>query len=118
METAVWIDPKVKSLLEKEYVLITLFVDDKAKLPKPFEVNDAGKSRTLETVGEKWSYLQRHKFGSNAQPFYVLLDHGGKPLAKSYGFSEDVEKFITFLENGLTEFEKRQKVDEQQKEIQ
>lgn len=109
METAVWIDPKVKSLLEKDYVLITLYVDDKAKLPHPITVNDGGKSRTLKTIGDKWGYLQRHKFGANAQPFYVLLDPDGNPLAKSYEFNESIKDFIAFLENGLKEFEKRNK---------
>ncbi|MCD7973320.1 MAG: thioredoxin family protein [Candidatus Azobacteroides sp.] len=101
METAVWIDPRVKNLLEKEYVLITLFVDDKAALPEPITVNDGGKQRTIKTVGDKWSYLQRHKFGANAQPFYVLLDYEGNPLSKSYGFSENISDFINFLQGGL-----------------
>ena len=109
MEAAVWIDPKVKSLLEKDYVLITLFVDDKAKLPQPITVNDGGKTRTLQTVGDKWGFLQRHKFGANAQPFYVLLDTDGNPLAKSYEFNESIKEFISFLEGGLVEFEKRKK---------
>jgi len=109
MEAAVWIDPKVKSLLEKDYVLITLFVDDKAKLPQPITVNDGGKTRTLQTVGDKWGFLQRHKFGANAQPFYVLLDTDGNPLAKSYEFNESIKGFTLFLESGLDEFEKRKK---------
>ena len=106
MEAAVWVDPRVKDLLEKEYVLISLFVDDKASLPAPIKVTDAGKDITLKRVGDKWSYLQRHKFGANAQPFYVLLNNDGNPLAKSYDFNESVADFIDFLEAGLKEYKK------------
>jgi thiol:disulfide interchange protein DsbD len=104
MEAAVWTDPKVKELLEKQYVLITLMVDDKTKLPAPVTIEEDGKKRDLKTVGDKWSYLQRYKFGANAQPFYVLLDHDGKPLSASYAYNEDVSKYIRFLEEGLKNF--------------
>lgn len=106
MEAAVWTDPHVKDLLEKEYVLITLFVDDKASLHEPIKVNDAGKMRTLKTIGDKWAYLQRHKFGANAQPFYVLLNNNGKPIAKSYGFDESIEEFTKYLRSGLEEYKR------------
>lgn len=106
MEAAVWTDPRVKRLLEKDYVLITLMVDDKTKLPSPIEIEEHGKVRRLKTVGDKWSYLQRSKFGANAQPFYVLLDGKGKPLGPSYAFDEDVSKYVRFLENGLKQFAK------------
>jgi thiol:disulfide interchange protein DsbD len=101
MEASVWTDSKVKKLLEKDYVLITLFVDDKTKLPQPIEIEEHGKIRKLKTIGDKWSYLQRSKFGANAQPFYVLLNGDGKPLASSYAYNEDVPKYIQFLTNGL-----------------
>ena len=104
MEAAVWTNPHVKGLLEKDYVLISLYVDDKASLPSPMKVTDAGKTITLKTVGDKWSYLQRHKFGANAQPFYVLLDNEGNPVAKSHGYKEDVKGFVNFLETGLNEY--------------
>ena len=106
MEAAVWTDPHVKDLLEKDYVLISLFVDDKAPLPSPIKVTDAGKIITLKTVGDKWSYLQRRKFGANAQPFYVLLGNDGNPVAKSYGYDENVKEFVDFLELGLKEYKK------------
>lgn len=106
MEAAVWTDPKVKQLLENDYVLITLFVDDKTKLPEPIIIQEHGKTRKLKTVGDKWSYLQRSKFGANAQPFYVLLNNEGMPLAPSYAFSEDVSKYIKFLETGLKNYKK------------
>lgn len=101
MELSVWTDPKVNKLLNEDYVLITLYVDDKAKLPEPVKVTENGTERTLRTVGDKWSYLQRSKFGANAQPFYVLLDNEGKPLNKSYSYDEDIQKYIDFLETGL-----------------
>lgn len=107
MEAAVWTDPKVKQLLEEKFVLITLMVDDKTKLPEPIEINENGKKRTLKTVGDKWSYLQRHKFGANAQPFYVILDGDGGLLSPSYAYNEDVPAYIRFLNNGLTNFENR-----------
>ena len=74
MEASVWTDPKLKQMLENDYVLITLMVDDKTKLPQPIEIQENGKTRKLKTIGDKWSYLQRSKFGSNAQPFYILLN--------------------------------------------
>ena len=108
MEASVWTDPKVKQMLENDYVLITLMVDDKTKLPQPIEIQENGKTRKLKTIGDKWSYLQRSKCGSNAQPFYILLNDEGQPLGPSYAFNEDVSKYIQFLQNGLKEFKKEQ----------
>ena len=108
MEASVWTDPKVKQMLENDYVLITLMVDDKTKLPQPIEIQENGKTRKLKTIGDKWSYLQRSKFGSHAQPFYILLNDEGQPLGPSYAFNEDVSKYIQFLQNGLKEFKKEQ----------
>ena len=108
MEASVWTDPQVKQMLENDYVLITLMVDDKTKLPQPIEIQENGKTRKLKTIGDKWSYLQRSKFGSNAQPFYILLNDEGQPLGPSYAFNEDVSKYIQFLQNGLKEFKKEQ----------
>ena len=104
MELAVWTDPKVSSMLTEDYVLITLFVDDKTKLPQPMKIVENGTERTLRTVGDKWSYLQRSKFGANAQPFYVLLDNEGKPLNGSYSYDEDIDKYVEFLEKGLRNY--------------
>ena len=109
MEASVWTDPKVKQLLEKDYVLITLMVDDKTKLPHPIEIEEHGKVRKLKTIGDKWSYLQRSKFGANAQPFYILLNDEGQPLGPSYAFNEDVSKYVQFLENGLKTFKEQSK---------
>ena len=107
MEASVSTDPKVKQILEKDYVLITLIVDDKTKLPEPITIEEHGKTRKLKTIGDKWSYLQRSKFGANAQPFYVLLDEKGEPLGPSYAFNEDVPQYIQFLQNGLKVFKEQ-----------
>ena len=109
MEASVWIDAEVKKLLEQDYVLITLMVDDKKPLAKPMVVQEDGHEVKLRTIGDKWSYLQRVKFGANAQPFYVLLDHQGKPLAPSRAYDEDVPAYISFLKGGLSEFASRTK---------
>ena len=107
MEAAVWTDANVKGMLENDYVLITLMVDEKAPLPQPLEVEENGQKIKLRTVGDKWSYFQRMKFGANAQPFYVLLDHQGKPLAPSRAYDEDIPAYLDFLKGGLNEFSKR-----------
>lgn len=106
MEAAVWTDPTVKHILENDYVLITLMVDDKTKLSNPIMINENGRDRKLKTIGDKWSYLQRSKFGANAQPFYILLDGDGNPLSSSYAYNENVSKYISFLQNGLKRFQK------------
>lgn len=106
MEAAVWTDPKVKELLEKQFVLITLMVDDKSKLPAQITIEEDGKNRNLKTVGDRWSFLQRHKFGANAQPFYIILDNDGKPVSPSYAFNENVSAYVQFLENGLNNYQK------------
>ena len=106
MEAAVWTDPRVADKLRNDYVLISLYVDDKTPLAEPFEVTDAdGQTKTLRTVGAKWSYLQSHKFGANAQPFYVELDPTtGKPLNGSRAYDEDIDKYLEFLNQGLAQY--------------
>lgn len=106
MEAAVWTDPQVASIMTNDYVLIQLFVDDKTPLPAPIVVNVNGKEQKLRTVGDKWGYLQSSKFGANAQPFYVLLDHQGKPLSQSYAFDDNVDHYLNFLKNGLAQYKK------------
>lgn len=106
MEASVWTDPRVKSILENDYVLITLMVDDKTRLPEIIEVEENGKITKLKTIGDKWSYLQRHKFGANAQPYYIALDTDGKVISPSYAFDQDVSKYIQFLDVGLANFKK------------
>lgn len=106
MEAAVWTDPKVSKLMTDDYVLITLYVDNKEPLPEHIKVMENGKERTLRTVGDKWSYLQRSKFGANAQPFYVLIDNEGRPLNKSYSYDEDIDKYVDFLQTGLDNYKK------------
>ena len=105
MEAAVWTDPEVADMLTKDYVLISLYVDDKTPLQEPFEVKDAeGNTKTLRTVGAKWSYLQSSKFGANAQPFYVILDANGKPLSGSRAYDEDISAYIQFLKQGISHY--------------
>ena len=106
MELAVWTDSKVSDIINNDYVLITLYVDNKTLLTSPVKVTENGRERTLRTVGDKWSYLQRVKFGANAQPFYVLIDNEGRPLNKSYSYDEDIPKYIEFLQTGLENYKK------------
>ena len=106
MEASVWTDPRVKELLDNEYILITLMVDDKTRLPEIIEVEENGRTTRLKTIGDKWSYLQRHKFGANAQPYYIALDHHGRPLSPSYAYDENIERYIDFLQTGLNNFKK------------
>jgi thiol:disulfide interchange protein DsbD len=106
MEASVWTDPRVKQLLEEKFVLITLMVDDKSKLPAPISITEDGKKRTLKSIGDKWSYLQRYKFGANAQPFYVILNGDGKLLSPSFAYNEDASAYVRFLEAGLKNYHK------------
>jgi thiol:disulfide interchange protein DsbD len=108
MEAAVWTDPEVADRLTKDYVLISLYVDDKTPLTEPMEVTDAqGNTKTLRTVGAKWSYLQSMKFGANAQPFYVIIDPvTGRPLTGSRAYDEDIQKYLGFLKEGLEKYRK------------
>ena len=108
MEAAVWTDPQVAGLMKEKYVLITLYVDEKTPLPQKLTVHENGTDVTLRTVGDRWSYLQRSKFGANAQPFYVLLDNSGHPLTGSYSYNEDIPAYRHFLETGLNNYKSRQ----------
>lgn len=107
MEAAVWTNNQVRNLIDKDYVLISLYVDDKTPLPETIEVQENGKTTKLRTVGDRWSYLQRTKFGANAQPFYVLLDGNGDPLTVSRSYDENVGAYLNFLQTGLKNFADR-----------
>ena len=110
MEAAVWTDPDVKSSIDNDYVLITLMVDEKKELPAPIKVTEKdGTERTLRTYGDKWSYLQRSKFGANAQPFHVIVDNEGHPLAAPFVYKEDVPGYKNFLQTGKDNYAKKQK---------
>ena len=106
MEASVWSDDRVIDIMRDDYIVASLYVDDRTPLAKPFEVEVNGKKIMLETVGDKWTYLQGHRFGANAQPFYVLVDGDGNPLCGSYSFNLDVDAYIDFLEKGLKKFDK------------
>ena len=105
MEAAVWTDAEVARRLTDDYVLISLYVDDKTPLQEPIEVEINGQKRTLHTVGDKWSYLQATKFGANTQPFYVLLNNDGQPLGPSRSYDEDIQEYIHWLDAGLTKYQ-------------
>jgi len=108
MEAAVWPDAKVRQLMTKDYVLISLYVDDKTPLPETIEVTETdGSTSKLRTIGDKWSYLQRYKFGAQTQPFYVLVDHDARPMAGSYSYDENINQYIQWLQRGLEEFKTR-----------
>jgi thiol:disulfide interchange protein DsbD len=107
MEAVVWTDPRVADKLMNDYVLISLYVDDKTPLPAPVEVTDRqGNKKTLRTVGAKWSWLQSQRFGANAQPFYVLLDNNGRPLTGSRAYDEDIQGYLDFLDQGLRRYKR------------
>ncbi len=106
MEAAVWTDPLVADKLNDDVILISLYVDDKTPLAAPFDVVENGKKRTLRTVGDKWSYLQRSKFGANAQPFYVIIDNEGNPLGGSYSYDENISHYLEFLNKGISNYKK------------
>jgi thiol:disulfide interchange protein DsbD len=106
MESSVWTDATVAEKLTGDYVLITLYVDDKTPLPEPITLQENGSETILRTIGDKWSYLQRSKFGANAQPFYVLLDNEGLPLAASRSYDEDVQAYLRFLNEGLERYKR------------
>ncbi len=104
MEAAVWTDGDISKIINEKFVLVTLFVDDKTPLKELIIINENGIERKLRTKGDKWSYLQRYKFGANAQPYYVLLDNEGNPLGSPYAYDEDIEKYQRFLESGLSRY--------------
>jgi len=104
MEASVWSDPRVKNIIDNNFVLISLYVDDKTPLPEIIRIEENGKQRKLKTVGDKWSYLQRVKFGANAQPFYVLLDNDGMPIGPSFAYNKNIDKFISFLNQGISRY--------------
>lgn len=107
MEAAVWTDPDVKKTIDEDYILVTLMVDEKKALPEPIKVTEKdGTERTLRTYGDKWSYLQRSKFGANAQPFHVIVDGAGHPLAPAFVYKEDVPGYKAFLQQGLERYKK------------
>lgn len=106
MDATVLVDDKVKELLDNEFIYISLKTDEKAKLPEIIDVQENGRTTRLKTVGDKWSYLQRSKFGAQSQPYYIVLDHQGKPLSPAHAFDESVVNYVNFLETGLRNFKK------------
>ncbi|MDR0866306.1 MAG: thioredoxin family protein [Candidatus Symbiothrix sp.] len=104
MEAAVWSDPRVKGMIDNDYVLISLYVDNKTQLPEPVEITEYGKTVKLRTIGDKWSYLQRAKFGANAQPYYVLLNNQGMPVGPWRAYDKNIDEYIKFLQDGVKNY--------------
>lgn len=107
MEGAVFDTQEVSAVIKENFVLIKLMVDDKATLSEPYTVMENGKKLKIESVGEKWSYLQRHKFAASTQPFYVILDNQGNALVKPYSYNENVAEFIEWLNLGLQQYSQK-----------
>ncbi|MDR2683493.1 MAG: thioredoxin family protein, partial [Dysgonamonadaceae bacterium] len=109
MEASVWSDPRVKNLIDNEYVLISLYVDNKTRLPETITKKEHGKTVKLRTIGDQWSYLQRLKFGASAQPYYVLLDNDGRPIAPWKAYDKHIDRYIQFLQEGLKNYKNKAK---------
>ena len=107
MEAAVLTNSEIKASVDEDFVMVTLMVDDKKELPQPIVVKEKdGQERTLRTYGDKWSYLQRTKFGANAQPYYVIVDNNAKPLNYAFPYEENIPKFQQFLKTGIENYNK------------
>ncbi len=104
MEAAVFDNPRVRQLIESDFVLIELMVDDKTPLKEPITVQENGREIELYTIGDRWSYLQRHKFGANSQPFYSVIDEKGDVMSGPYAYDENIDKFVEFLTAGTDKF--------------
>ena len=107
MEGAVFDTPTVRGIIERDYVMIVLMVDDKKALPEPMYVEEDGVTKKLTTVGERWSYLQYHKFGISSQPYYILLNNDGKPLSAPRVYDENVSDFVAWLEDGIQKYKEQ-----------
>lgn len=110
MEGAVFDTPEVSEAVRKNFVLIKLMVDDKTPLPQKEKVEENGKTTTLTTFGDKWSYLQRSKFSANSQPYYVQLNNFGQPVSSPYYYNEDTAAFLLWLENGVKNYNEQKKL--------
>jgi thiol:disulfide interchange protein DsbD len=108
MEASVWSHPQVHNYLKNKYVLISLYVDDKTKLPKEERYTSDFSGKRVTTLGGKWSDIQASRFGANSQPYYVLLNHQGNKLAPARGYNQDVQAYLDFLEKGLQQFKASQ----------
>lgn len=104
MEAAVFDTPGVRDLIEDNYVMIQLYVDENRDLKHPYTVTENGKKVDITTVGEQWSYLQRHKFGIASQPYYVLLDNEGRPLSTPREYDENVSAFERWLTEAVEKY--------------
>lgn len=106
MEAAVFDNQRIRSLIEENFVMITLMADDKRELPEILEINTDNGVEKMRTYGDLWSYLQRHKFGANSQPYYVVLDNEGNLLSGPAYYDENVDNFAKFLNVGIKNYKK------------
>ena len=107
MEASVWPDKEVLRRLREDYVLISLYVDDKTELSQEEKYNSAFSGKKVSSIGQKWSDFQASKFGTNSQPYYVIADHTGTVLVAPQAFNLDVNNYIKFLESGKIAFQKK-----------
>jgi len=105
MENLVWSDSRVVSILANDFIIISLYVDNREMLPEHEQYVSEVTGRKIKTIGNKWSDFQISRYESNSQPFYVLLNHNEETLNGSFGYNTDVDAFISWLEQGLSEFE-------------
>ncbi|MBI5218240.1 MAG: thioredoxin family protein [Bacteroidia bacterium] len=108
MEANVWSDPKVLQRLREKYIVIALYVDDKTDLPESEWITSKLDGKVKKTIGKKYADYQIARFNVNAQPYYVLLDHNGDLLTTPRAYNKSVDEFISFLDKGVEEFNKRQ----------
>ena len=105
MEQNVWVKDKILPILKNDVVLISLYVDDKRKLPAGEEINSKLRpGKKLRYIGQKWSEFQTIKYGANAQPFYVLMDHNEENLIDPVAYTPDVDKYYNWLKEGISNF--------------
>lgn len=111
MEDQVWVDPRVLQRLREDYVLVSLYVDDKETLPENEQRISKTTRKKIRTVGNRWSNFQTERYGTNSQPYYVLLNEKEQVLTEPQGYDPDIEKFIAFLDEGIRNFEAEMSVE-------
>ena len=106
MEKNVWSDPQILERLRNDFVIVALYVDDKTKLPEKEWVTSTFDGKVKKTIGRKNTDYQITRFGVNAQPFYVILNHEGKELTDPMAFEPNVDKYLEFLDKGIEAYKK------------
>jgi thiol:disulfide interchange protein DsbD len=109
MEEQVWSDPEIFKILSEQYVLISLYVDDRKLLPADKQFNylkPTGGTKQIRTIGDKWATFQTLNFENNSQPYYVLIDADYNMLSRPVGYTPDIEEYEDWLNEGLSNFKK------------